>query len=436
MCGGYCGPGTGTAPTLPASPRSTAPSRTLERVSVNSLQANEPEGAGPTAPWLCAGFLLAGMGTVLLGPILPALSQLWHLPDYQAGLLLFAKFIGAFVGGSTVPNRLRNGIFFGLFATCAGLTGFAYATGLYTASIALFCVGVGLGQIIASTNILAGRRYSHQTGAALNAINFFWSLGAVAVGVLIAAFLPNHTLRQFLLTFAAAFIVIAIGGRLNSADRSGIETVQEQIPPYALARKAAIGFGLMLFLYGGLETSLSQWLTTFSMRYADGRILGGQSAIVVLWSTLTAGRAITALLLRRIRETTVQRTGLVCAVILIPALARCTTAMSLSIVCILLGLSLSSIFPSTFALLMRRHPHAREAGFILAVSGLGAAALTWLMGIISSQANSLRIAMVVPFLAAIGLLAVCLWMPSPDPVPSLLPNLHPPDLPTTSTASH
>jgi len=95
------------------------------------------------------------MGTVLLGPILPNLSHQWNLTDSQAGLLLFAKFIGAFVGGATVPKRLRNGILFGLIASFVGFGSFAFAQGLFTGALALFICGIGLGQIIASTNILS-----------------------------------------------------------------------------------------------------------------------------------------------------------------------------------------------------------------------------------------------------------------------------------------
>src|SRR5947209_3705546 len=71
-------------------------------------------GYGPAAVWLSAGFLLAGMGTVLLGPILPLLATKWHMQDADSGLLLFAKFTGAFVGGVSVPRRLRSGIAAGM----------------------------------------------------------------------------------------------------------------------------------------------------------------------------------------------------------------------------------------------------------------------------------------------------------------------------------
>jgi FHS family glucose/mannose:H+ symporter-like MFS transporter len=389
----------------------------------NTTAPTPQSSAGPSIFWLCVGFLLAGMGTILLGPILPALSQEWHLPDYQAGLLLFAKFLGAFVGGSTVPNKLRNGIFFGLLATCAGLSAFAYAGGLFTGSIALFVTGVGLGQLIASTNILAGRRYNKRTGSALSFINFFWSLGAVCIGLLVAALLPHHTLREFLLTFAIAFIVIALGGRLQSTHPDDSEVPSEETSTIILPRQIFICFCVMLFLYGGLETCLSQWITTFTKRYAGGHVLAGQSAIVVLWTALTLGRALSSLLLRRMRESTLQRGAMVCSALLVPVLAKCSSAKSLSITCVLLGLSLSPFFPSTFALLLRRRPPARVAGFILAVSGLGAASLTWLMGVISSQAGSLRVAMVVPFLAALGLLAASFWLPPLEAGSAVFPKL-------------
>jgi fucose permease len=57
---------------------------------------------------------------------------------------------------------------------------------------------------------------------------------------------------------------------------------------------------------------------------------------------------------------------------------------------------------------MRQQPSARTAGFILAVSGLGAALFPWMMGVLSTQTGSLRIAMVVPWTLAVLLLLLSL----------------------------
>jgi fucose permease len=72
-------------------------------------------------------------------------------------------------------------------------------------------------------------------------------------------------------------------------------------------------------------------------------------------------------------------------------------------------LSLAPFFPATWALLMAERPTVRQAGFVLAVSGLGAAALPWMMGIVSTQAGSLQLALALPFAAAIGLLGMSMF---------------------------
>ncbi len=66
--------------------------------------------AGPSVVWLAIGFLLAGLGTVMLGPLMPTLLHDWRLSDQQGGLLLAAKFVGSFLGGVSVPRRLRLGV--------------------------------------------------------------------------------------------------------------------------------------------------------------------------------------------------------------------------------------------------------------------------------------------------------------------------------------
>jgi FHS family glucose/mannose:H+ symporter-like MFS transporter len=370
------------------------------------IEGTEQKGesvAGPSAVWLAIGFLLAGLGTVLLGPILPALSHDWGLSDQQGGLLFAAKFVGSFLGGVSVPRKLRFGILGGMVFACLGFGAFALSVGLKSGAGCLLVGGFGLGQIIASTNILAGRRYSEHTGSALASLNFFWSLGAVACGVIVAAVLPRFGLRGPLLMYAGIFLATGVGGLFGST--GGTERKVAEVAG-ALSVGVLVQFGLLLFLYGGLETCMTGWLTTYTLRFSDVRLLGGQSAIVLLWSALTAGRAISSAALRVMREATLQRWALGASTVLIALLATTNHGPLLSLYCVLLGLALAPFFPTTFALLIKRRPTAREAGFILAVSGLGAALFPWMMGAISTHSGSLRIAMVVPLLLALGLLGL------------------------------
>ena len=366
-------------------------------------------GAGPSAVWLAVGFLLAGLGTVLLGPILPALSHDWKLTDQQGGILLAAKFVGSFLGGVSAPRRLRFGVLGGMVFACLGFGAFALSGGLAAGAGSLFVGGFGLGQIIASTNILAGRRYREHTGSALASLNFFWSLGAVACGVIVAAVMPRFALRGPLLMFAGMFLLTGVAGAARTA-RVDVAGVREESVG-ALPRSVLVRFAVLLFLYGGLETCMTGWLTTYTLRFSDVRLMGGQSAIVLLWAALTAGRALSSGALRVMREATLQRWALGASAVLIALLATTNRGPLMSLYCVLLGLSLAPFFPTTFALLIKRGPTAREAGFILAVSGLGAALFPWMMGAISTASGSLRVAMVVPLVLAAGLLGLSL-MPS------------------------
>jgi len=368
-----------------------------------------PLSTGPATPWLATDFLLAGLGTVLLGPLLPSVAHAWRLNDAQSGLLLLAKFVGAFLGGVSVPRRLGLGILGGSLLTFAGFAAFAMCDSLLPGCIALFISGIGLGQIIASTNIITGRRFRSHTGSALASLNFFWSLGAVITGVLVAAFIPRFGLRVPLLVFSGFFLLSGLGGFSRHANAPDVrEAASEPETGNSLAVKTIAFFALLLFLYGGLETCLTAWITTFTVRFSDLRLLGGQSGVVLLWASLTGGRAVASVALRHISERVMQRAGLALTVLMIAVLAWVRHGGVLSACCILLGLGVAPYFPVTFALLMREQPRARTAGFILAVSGLGAALFPWLMGVVSTLAGSLRVAMAVPWMLAAVLLILSL----------------------------
>jgi MFS transporter, FHS family, glucose/mannose:H+ symporter len=369
-----------------------------------AARERESDGAGPSAFWLAVGFLLAGVGTVMLGPILPALSRDWALTDQQGGVLIAAKFVGSFLGGVSVPRKLRFGVLGGMVFACVGFGAFGLSRGLAAGAGSLFVGGFGLGQIIASTNILAGRRYREHTGSALASLNFFWSLGAVACGVIVGVVLPRFALRGPLSMFAGMFLLTGVGGLFGRVRDGGVARDKEAVG--ALPGRVLVRFALLLFLYGGLETCMTGWLTTYTLRFSDVRLMGGQSAIVLLWAALTVGRGLASAALRVMREATLQRGALGASAVLIALLATTNHGPLMSLYCVLLGLSLAPFFPTTFALLIKRGPTAREAGFILAVSGLGAALFPWMMGAISTASGSLRVAMVVPWGLAVGLLGL------------------------------
>src|SRR6202042_522013 len=153
------------------------------------------------------GLVLAGLGTAMLGPILPLLAKQGAMLDSQSGLLMMAKFCGAFLGGVTVSGRLRRSLLMGLLAGAVGFGGFAVAPSMAVGCACLFVGGFGLGQIITSVNILAGRRFTAHRGSALSLLNFSFSLGAMLSALLAAWLLPHFTLKSVLEGFAGLFVI-------------------------------------------------------------------------------------------------------------------------------------------------------------------------------------------------------------------------------------
>jgi FHS family glucose/mannose:H+ symporter-like MFS transporter len=365
------------------------------------------------------GLVLAGLGTALLGPILPVLARQWQIADAQSGLLMMAKFCGAFLGGVSVSRRLRWSLLAGLTAGAVGFGGFAVAPGMGVGCVALFVGGFGLGQIITSVNILAGRRFTAHRGSALAMLNFSFSLGAMLSALLSAWLLPRFALRGLLECFAGAFLLGAIGLLLQMrGDHSSLEEFQEAGPKsrsqIGLSQRVYLYFAVLLVLYGGLETCLSGWLTTFALRYGDKTLAVSEYTTLLLWMSLTVGRAGASALMLRAGEKTVQRWGLALASAFTAALAMAHSAVTIALFAVLLGLSLAPFFPATWALLMAERPTARQAGIVLAVSGLGAAALPWIMGVVSTRTGSLQVALALPLAAAAALLVMSWFVPRHD----------------------
>ena len=358
-------------------------------------------------------FVLTGLGTAMLGPLLPLLARQWGLSDEQSGLLLLAQFCGSFLGGATIGWRLKRGLLLGVGASACGLLVFALSPGLALACPALLLAGFGLGHSITAVNILAGRRFQVRRASALAMLNFFWSFGAMLAPLLAGWLTPHFTLRHLLLAFALLFAVCGIKLAL---EMRGDLTEQAPAAGQAVEGSTAVGlprglflfFAGMLFVYGGLETCLSGWLTTYALRYGERNLLLSEYTTLLLWASLTAGRVGSAALLRRLGETKLWRAALGATAALTAALALTHTAGSIALTTALLGLCLAPWFPITFSLLMAERPRPRQAGLVIAMSGLGAASLPWMMGALSTRFGSLQRSLIVPFLAAAVLLAMSL----------------------------
>jgi len=378
---------------------------------VSSRLASAPRTSPPL--WaLHILFLMTGTGTTFLGPILPLLSRTWHLHDAQAGVLLAAQFLGAFVGGISVGSHARREL---LTASAACILGFgllALATmhggGMPIALLALPIAGFGIGHMVTANNIIGGQLPEGQRARTLTLLNLSWSLGAILSPILAAWLLPTVPLHTLLGIFAALF---ACAGCAVYAHIESPAPIAEAMRAAGSPRNVILFFGTMLLLYGGVETCMNGWLTTYILRYGDHTLRGSQLSTSLFWIALIAGRGLTAIALSHISERRMLRLALAATTVFIACLLHAEGAFALTACAVLLGLSMAPFFPVCFSILMGHAPRARQAGMVIAVSGIGAALFPWLAGLLSTHTGSLHVGLVVPLLAAAVLLTMSFVLP-------------------------
>jgi fucose permease len=167
----------------------------------------------------------------------------------------------------------------------------------------------------------------------------------------------------------------------------------------------------MLLLYGGVEASMNGWLTTYILRYGDHTLSSSQLSTSLFWIALIAGRLAAAGALTWLGERTMLRLALATTGACIAALARADGTVALTTCAILLGIAISPAFPVCFSIFMAYRPRAQQAGLALAMTGIGAALIPWLTGMLSTHSGSLHTALIIPLVAAVAMLLMSFTLP-------------------------
>ena len=353
-------------------------------------------------PLLHLGFALTGVGTVLLGCILPRLSAQWHLRDKDAGLLLLVQFAASASGALLVRRDPWKTLAYGYGLFGAGAI-FIFL--LQQKSLPAFAVyGLGLGLAMTSTSMLTGRRYPQQMGAALAFLNFSWSAGAVACPLLAAQFLghtPSGNVFGWVGLMALPFAFLPM-----LAKRDDLDAPTESVAAPAGRREATtiLYFALLAFLYVGIEASVGNWMSTYATRAAAWTFAGSSLAVATFWAALLLGRAITPAILVRLPERRLYGASVAATLAGVLWLLVAHRPQTILAGSAFTGLALAPVFPLILALFLEEVGGSRNAGWVFAVAGLGGAVFSWLTGWISTGTGSLRRGLLVPGAAALLML--------------------------------
>jgi MFS transporter, FHS family, glucose/mannose:H+ symporter len=360
---------------------------------------------------LSAGFILTGFPTIIAGPILPLFISRWNLTDSQAGLFFTVQFASSLAAvwittGLTAWRGYRPGLVIGYILTGIGLALLNAPThGVALLAVAFY--GMGYGLVVPPTN-LAGA----EAGGAgvVSLLNFAWGIGAVACAPLLSVSLRHHSLTTFLWTLAAVAFALAVGfifaelPERREADSDVAANERAKIPSVQMTAAVATLF----FLYVGSEAGLGGWAAEQLKRLVGHTSELSTMTPLFFYAGLMVGRGFASLLLPRIGSLRFIIGALLLAivgtVIVIvtrdPHIAIAGFAIA--------GLGCSTIYPIYISWFSHWYgPAARRlGGVVFSMASLGGAAIPWLVGFVSTKANSLPIGFLVPLVGVFVMAAL------------------------------
>jgi FHS family glucose/mannose:H+ symporter-like MFS transporter len=358
-----------------------------------------------------AAFVPIGVVTVLLGPMLPALSARWSLNYSQAGSLFTAQFLASTVGvavsGALISRRgFRFALNVGLVVMAAGVAGLSVGSHIW----GLTCIaayGTGLGLAVPAANLLVAEVNPERRSSALNLLNFSWSIGAVACPFLVAGAAKSNHMPILMIAVAAILLVVMLGiAGMSSRVVEPVLTGSDNKPARInWGSRSLFVLAALFFLYVGTENSFGGWIASYAKSLGSMPLARSVMMPSFFYSALLVGRWLAPLILRKVEEVEFARSGILvaCAGMAGLILSRATPGVVGS--AIVAGLGLSAVYPITISLLSREFgPAASRVGSVMfTMANLGGSCLPWLVGYASNRFANLKGGLAVPLIAGIAM---------------------------------
>jgi MFS transporter, FHS family, glucose/mannose:H+ symporter len=370
-----------------------------------------------------AAFVPIGIVTVLLGPLLPMLSAKWSLNYTQAGSLFTVQFLSSTVGvalsGFCVSRwGFRFAIKVGLLAMAVGVAELPFSSRfLGSACIGLY--GLGFGIAVPAANLLVAEVHQFHRSAALNLLNFSWSVGAVACPFLVAAAARKHHVPALLAVFAGFLFLVAVGiaampshivepRARGGSGAQGVPSVDSATSDSDTSWRSSswrsnsvLLLASLFFLYVGVENSFGGWIASYAKSMGTLSLSLALMSSSFFYSTLMVGRWLASVVLKRVEEVTLARAGLLMACAGMVCLLLSHAALGVLAGASVTGLGLAAVYPITISLLSREFGDASSqmGSIMFTMANLGGAFMPWLVGFFSNRFSSVRAGMVVPLIA-------------------------------------
>ncbi|MBN2393143.1 MAG: MFS transporter [Anaerolineae bacterium] len=341
----------------------------------------------------CAAFVALGLATASLGPTLTDLATNTRatLSQISYGFTAHALgyLLGSFLGGRLYDRRSGNpvmGTMLLLMALSMALVPLIPV--LWVLIAVLLSLGMFEGALDVGGNTLLVWLHGEKVGPYMNALHFFFGVGAFLSPVVIARALAagaGVTWAYWILALLIVPVAVAVL-RLPSPSSSADADSTPGASPVAGTRRTSallvVLIALFFFLYVGSETSFGGWIATYAKAAGLGDAATAAYLTSVFWGALTLGRLLSIPLAARLRPRTLLFGDLIgCLLSVLIVIAWPDAPAVLWIGTFGAGFSMASLFPTMISFAGR---HMTTTGKTTAWFFVGASSggmlIPWLIG--------------------------------------------------------
>ena len=327
-----------------------------------------------------------GLAAAALGPTLPSLAENTGSALGLMGILFSARslgtLLGAWRGGGLFDRWSGNPLIAGVLLVEGCLLAIVpLATHLWLLSAIFFLMGLMEGMLNVGGNALLIWLHSANLGPFLNALHFFFGLGAFFSPIIVAQVLllsSGFKAAYWILALFRLPIAIWIIRQPSPRPQKLSSTVTSEITRPGIIALIALFF----FLYVGAEVSYGGWIFTYTTTLGLSPPVAAAYLTAAFWGGLTLGRLLSIPLAKRTRPRLVLLVDLLGCLGSLAFLAFISGSLLIVwIGTIATGLFMASIFPTTLAFAERRVViTGRVTGWFFTAASAGAMSLPWLVG--------------------------------------------------------
>ena len=365
---------------------------------------------------LHAGFFLSGIMTILIGQLLPILSDRFALNDLQAGYFFPAQFAGSITGTFLTnwfgkQNKFLPASLIGCFLMGVGILMLNF-NHFELCLAGFFCNGIGVGLTLPSVNMLIFELNPLRSTAAVNVLNFFWGLGAILCSLTVntisknIGFFPISAILAMLL-FLVAGLLLSIPKGIEQKPEAPEDSEDFSIPIWTNPVAWMIAF--FNFIHVGFETGVGGWLPTYTERFEGQTVLWWLAPTFLYFFFFVVGRGAAPFFFRFLNENKMLFLGILLILLGMLILLSAQSVWLLSVGASVAGFGTSSVFPTNMARFTKTFGASasrRMTPFFLSGT-LGAAFTTWFIGYVSNRfANDLRSGMFILLGSAVILIVL------------------------------